>query len=119
MVSEYMSAPDPGHATRDGFGRGGDELVDEAAVGEDDDPVGVAGGSEVVGDHHDGLAELPHRAAHEGEDLGPAAAVEVAGRLVGEDDLGLADQGPGHGHPLLLTPRQLARTVLQPAAQTD
>ena len=73
------------------------------------DPVGVRGGDRVVGDHHDGLAELVDGLAHEVEDLGAGLRVEVAGRLVGEDDVGPAGQGPGHGDPLLLAARQLAR----------
>jgi hypothetical protein len=40
-----------------------------------------------VGHHDDRLAELAHGVAHEREDLGTGGAVEVAGRLVGEDDL--------------------------------
>ena len=34
------------------------QLVDDPAVGEEDHPVGVGRGHRVVGDHHDGLAEL-------------------------------------------------------------
>ena len=37
------------------------------------------------------------------------ARVEVAGRLVGEDDLGARDQGAGDGDPLLLPAGELAR----------
>ena len=48
--------------------------------------VGVGGGDRVVGDHHDGLAQLVDGAAQEAEDLGAGAGVEVAGGLVGEDD---------------------------------
>ena len=40
-------------------------LVDDPAVGEEHDPVGVRGGDRVVGDHHDRLAELVDRAAQE------------------------------------------------------
>ena len=88
------------------------------AVGEEDDAVGVADaatGSWVT--ITIGLAELAHGLAHEGEDLGAGAAVEVAGGLVGEDDLGLAGQGPGHGDPLLLAAGELARAVLQAVAR--
>ena len=47
------------------------------------------------------------------EDLGAGAGVEVAGGLVGEDDLRLAGQRPGHGDPLLLAAGELARAVLR------
>ena len=85
------------------------ELVDDAAVGEEDDAVGVARRHGVVGDHHDRLAQLADGLAHEGEDLGAGAAVEVAGGLVGEHDLGPAGEGTGHGHALLLATGELAR----------
>ena len=72
-----------------------------------------------MGDHHDGLAELADGLAHEREDLGAGAGVEVAGGLVGEDDLGPAGERPGHGDPLLLAAGELARAVLQAVAEAD
>ena len=45
--------------------------------------------------------------------------VEVAGRLVGEQQVGLGDQGPGDRDPLLLTAGQLTRPVLDPVAEAD
>src|SRR5258706_15169633 len=47
-----------------------EQLVDDRAVGEEHHPVGVARGDGVVGDHHDGLAEVVDGLAHEREDLG-------------------------------------------------
>ena len=61
-----------------------------------------------MGDHHDRLAELVDAVPQEAQHLGAGAAVEVAGRLVGEDDLGPADQRAGDGDPLLLPAGQLA-----------
>ena len=72
-----------------------------------------------MGDHDDGLAVLAHGAAHEVEDLGAGLGVEVARRLVGEDDVGLAGQGAGDGDTLLLAAGQLARAVLQAVVQPD
>ena len=54
---------------------------------------------------------------HEREDLGAAAAVEVAGGLVREDDRRPADERPGHGHPLLLAAGQLGRPVAEAGAR--
>ena len=105
--------------SRTDSGVGAMDLVDDAAVGEEDDPVGVAGRHRVVGHHHDGLAELAHGLPHEREDLGAGAAVEVPGRLVGEDDLGPAGEGPGHGDALLLAAGELARAVVEPVAEPD
>ena len=53
------------------------------------------------------------------EDLGAGAGVEVAGRLVGEDDVGPARQRTRDRDALLLTARQLRRTVAEPAAEAD
>ena len=43
--------------------------------------------------------------------------VQGPGRLVGQDEGGVADQGPGDGHPLLLATGQLPGPVLHPVAQ--
>ena len=40
-----------------------EHLVDDLAVGEEHDPVGVARGDRVVGDHHDRLVEVVDGAA--------------------------------------------------------
>ena len=61
----------------------------DLAVGDDQHVVGVRRGVEVVGHHDDGLAELAHAAAQVVEHLRRGRAVEVAGRLVGEDDVRL------------------------------
>ena len=73
----------------------------------------------VVGDHHDGLTELTHGPLHELEDLGTGAAVEVAGRLISEDDLRPSGQRPAHRDSLLLAARELARAMLEPVPQAD
>jgi hypothetical protein len=81
--------------------------------------VGEGGRVRVVGDHHDGLAVLVDRAAHEAEQLGARGRVEVAGGLVGEHDRRLGGQRPGRGHPLLLAAGQLGRLVAEALAQPD
>ena len=48
----------PAHLVEHGVGGRVAELVDDAAVGEEHDPVRVRGGDRVVRDHHDRLAEL-------------------------------------------------------------
>ena len=87
-------------------------VLDHPAVEEVDGAVGVAREARVVGDHADGRAravqlaqQLHHRVA--------VLRVEVAGGLVGEQDRGLAHEGAGHRHALLLTARELARQVLR------
>ena len=104
-------------STRPAVGDG--HRVDDATVGEEQHAVGVGGGDRVVGDHHDGLGEAVDGVAHEAEDLGAGAAVEVAGRLVGEDQLGLVGERAGDGDALLLAAGQFARSVLEPVGQPD
>jgi hypothetical protein len=88
-------------------------------VGEEHDAVGVACGVRVVGDHHDGLAEVVDGSAHEGEDLVAGGRVEVPGRFVGEHDPGLAGQRPRHSDALLLAAREFTRTVVETIRQAD
>ena len=79
---------------------------------------GPAGDVGLVGDHHDraaGAVQLVEQA----EDLGGRGRVEVAGRLVGEQQVRLGDQRPGDRDPLLLAAGELARPVLGPVAEAD
>src|SRR6516165_11558689 len=69
IVTFHMSGPQLPHALEDGVRRGVVQLVDHPAVGQEDHPVGVGGASGVVRHHHDGLAELVHRAPQESEHL--------------------------------------------------
>ena len=75
---------------------------DVGVVGDQDD--GPAGGMEVV---------------EELDDLGAGVAVEVARRLVGEEDGRLRDEGAGDPDALLLAARQLGRLVVQAVAQAQ
>ena len=52
-------------------------------------------------------------------DLVAGLAVELAGRLVGEDDHRVLDQGPGDRDPLLLAARELPGAMVQAIAQAD
>ena len=80
------------------LGRGGDLGV----VGDEDDRP--ARGVELVEERHD---------------LGAGVAVEVAGRLVGEDERRLGDERPGDGDALLLAAGQLGRLVVEAVAQAE
>ena len=60
-----------------------------------------------------------HGAAHEAEDLGAGARVEVAGGLVGEDDPGPRGERAGDGDALLLAAGELRRAVAEPVAEPD
>src|SRR5262249_7069816 len=83
-----------------------DLLLDDAAVEEMDLAVRVPGVPRVVRDHADrgaGAVEVAEEAHHGLAALG----VQVPGGLVGQEDRGLGDDGPRHGHALLLAAREL------------
>ena len=61
----------------------------------------------------------PCSSPQQGEDIRGRRGVQVAGRLVGEQQVGLGDQGPGDRDPLLLAAGQLARPVLDPVAEAN
>jgi hypothetical protein len=61
----------------------------------------------VVGDHHDGLPVLAVEALQQVEDFVAGLAVEIAGRLVAEQQRGVGDQGPRDADALLLPARKL------------
>ena len=73
----------------------------------------------VVGDEDERLAVLAVEPAEEGEDLGRALRVEVAGRLVGEDERRPVHQRSGDRHPLLLAAGELGRAMVASAGQPD
>ena len=89
----------------------GDLAVDDVHVA-----LRARGELRIVGDHHDGgalrvdlLEQLHHAARHQ--------RVEVAGRLVGQQQARLAGQRARDRHALLLAAGQLGRVVLHARAQ--
>src|ERR1043165_3879871 len=84
---------------------GGNDL----AVAHLDDAAAHGGGLRVVRDHDDGLVEAVVHLLKHVQDDGRVLAVEVAGRLVGEDDGGLRDDGAGEWGSLLLAAGKLQR----------
>src|SRR5437899_1827010 len=70
--------------------------------------------------HEDDRSTVGHGSLpQDAEDLAPGGRVQVAGRLVGEDQGRADDQGPGDRHPLLLAPGQLPGTVPGPVGEPD
>ena len=77
-------------------------LCNDVPIKHVDDAVGKAGIALRVGNHHDGGTfgvELFQQVEH----LKTVLLVEIAGRLVGQNNLGIADYGAGYCHTLLLT----------------
>lgn len=70
-------------------------------------------------DHDDGHAQSGLQFAEEREDLVAVPAVEVAGRLVGEEDRGPVDESAGDGSALLLAAGEFAGTVTAALGETD
>src|SRR6476660_6005044 len=68
-ITWLMSVSEGLHALEHARGGRGGHQVDDAAVGEEHDLVGVARRVRVVSDHHDGLAQRVDRVAHEAEDV--------------------------------------------------
>ena len=95
------------------------EVLDDQAVGEEEDAVGDRCRVRVVGDHHGRLAVARDGLAQEREDLGARAGVEVAGRLVGEHHRRLRDERPGDRDALLLPARELGGAVREPVGEAD
>ena len=84
-------------------------VLDDEAVTEHDEPVGHRRGLLIVGDHDHRLAEVVDGAAQQLEHLGRGLGVEVAGRLVGEDDRRARDERPRDRDALRLAAGELAR----------
>src|SRR5262245_7604750 len=73
----------------------------------------------VVRDHYHCLAEFGLELAQQAEDLFGVAGVEIAGRLIGDDEGGIGDDGAGNGDALLLTARQRAREMVEAVGEAD
>ena len=98
---------------RCGIAAVGDLLIDlDLPVAEAHEPRAVLGDVHLVGDEDDGDAALDVEALEDAHHLDAGPRVEVAGRLVGQDDRGLVDQRARDRHALLLAARQLVGIVM-------
>src|SRR2546423_4055081 len=71
-------------------------------------------GVRIVCHHHDSLLELLVQSLEQRQHLFGGLAIQIAGRLVGHEDRGIAGDGPRDRHPLLLPAGELARQVAHP-----
>src|SRR5579884_97137 len=94
-------------------------VAGDQTVAELDHPVRVLGNVRLMGDEHDGHPARLVQVLEEGHDLLAGARIERAGRLVGQDQARLGDQGASHRHPLLLPARQLRRPVVLAISEAD
>ncbi len=93
-------------------------LLHDLAVAHPQTPREARGDVLVVGDEHqrrplrgEAVEQLDHRR--------PGLGVEVAGRLVGEDQGRALGERTRDRHPLTLTARQRARAVVEPMSEAD
>ena len=77
----------------------------------------TTGNPQVMGDDDQGDALLTVESQQQFDDVLCSLAIEVAGGLVGEQQLWLTDEGAGNGHSLALAPGELCRAVVQPFAE--
>ena len=93
-------------------------FVDDAAVEEVNVAIGVAGVARIVRDHADGRAALMQLVQQVHHRLA-ALRIEVAGRLVGEQNDRLAGDGARDGDALLLSAGQLTGQMLRAMRHAD
>ncbi|ANH38029.1 hypothetical protein I601_1597 [Nocardioides dokdonensis FR1436] len=94
--------------------------LDDAPLVEDGDPVAEGEGLLlVVGDEHEGDAELTLQGLQLDLHLLAQLEVERPERLVEEQDLGAHHDRPGQGDPLALASRQLGGATIGQVAQLD
>jgi hypothetical protein len=92
---------------------------DDEAVAQLDAAPGARGDLRFVGDDHERHAPLALDALEERHDLLAGRRVEVAGRLVGEQQGRFGDERTGDRDALLLPAGELRRTVIHPVAEPD
>ena len=83
-----------------------------------DATVGQASDDRIVGDHDDGAA-LGMELAQQPEDDLFVLGVQIAGGLVGQDDLRIVDEGAGNADALLLAAGKLRGQVMRRGLQAD
>ena len=93
--------------------------LEQFPVVKDEDPVGIDDGAEAMG-HHEGGSAGPE-AAQGALEPGLRLRVHRGGRLVQQEDRGLAGEGPGKGEDLPLPDRQrpppFAQLVREPPGE--
>ena len=72
-----------------------------------------------MGYHDDGLVVLAGHGLDEVHDFYGRVRIKVAGRLVGEDDIGLRDESSRDSHTLLLSAGHLLGLVLHTPSEPD
>ena len=93
--------------------------LDDAAVAQHEPRVGHRRQLGVVGDEDDRRARVRWMSRSSSMMCRPFGAVEIAGRLVGQDDRRIVGQRARQRHALLFAARQLRRIVMRAPGQAD
>src|SRR5580704_4512817 len=99
------------------FRRGGSDLR-EFPMREIDAAVSELSNGIVVSDHEDGVA-FAMKLAKQADDGFLVGLVEIAGGLVGKDELGMVDERASHGDALLLATGKLRGKVGDAVGESD
>src|SRR5436190_20171137 len=81
--------------------------IDKLALLQSQHAIGPAGGARVVRDEDDRFVEAGTQFFEQIENFLGAFGIEIAGRLVSDDQLGIGDDGPGDANALLLAAGEL------------
>src|SRR5436190_8567793 len=92
---------------------------DDPAIAQGDRLVRLAGELGIVRHQHHRRRAPAIDVDEQVDDLVAGAGIEVAGRLVGEQDRGLVGEGARDRHALLLASRELRRIVMAPRPEAD
>src|SRR5206468_10919631 len=96
-----------------------DRLVAELAFVQVNRPRGPCRSMRVVRDHDNGLAVLAVERLQEVQYFVARFAVEIAGRLVAQQEHRIGHDGPGNAHALLFAARHLRRIMFGAMRQAD
>ena len=91
----------------------------KSAVSYRADPGTSGGNFGIMRDHDNRSLSVTDDFRKMVQDRVAMAPVELAGRFVRQNDLGLVDQGPCHCHPLSLTPGKAIGRVVHAVPQVD
>ncbi|AIB13926.1 hypothetical protein ABAZ39_18485 (plasmid) [Azospirillum argentinense] len=94
-------------------------ILRQPPVADEDAAMASGGDRWVMGDDDDRGADVPIEGDQRGHDVLGRLAVEIAGRLIRQQNGGLTDQRPGDRHTLALAARHLVREMVQAVGQTD
>ena len=72
-----------------------------------------------MGDHQQGCAGFAPPLEQQLDNIVPGCDIEIAGRLVGEDQRRARGNGAGDGNTLLLAARKLGGIMIEPVAKAD